>query len=158
MKIKAELIQGSNNTISNTPIYTFKLTYPKENAVLDFIGLSKYFEKWLRVERTVTADSTAHILIEALMDASTSTCTELMDQIASTIAFTQTVFKAVGNGGRLSGADIQHAINLFGPRLQEVLKQYRPGEVHRPTGNDAHWRVATETGWEEYDWRAFGSW
>jgi hypothetical protein len=158
MKIKAELIQASNNTVANTPIYTFKLTYPKEVAVLDFLGLSKYFEKWLRVEKTVTADSAGGILVGALIDASTSTCVNLHEQVCRVKALSEKVFKAVGNGGRLSGADIQHAINLFGPRLQEVLKQYKPGEVHRPTDNYAHWRVATETGWEDYDWRAFGSW
>lgn len=143
MTAKAELIQASNNTATNTAIFTFLLTYQRESW-LDYVGLSRFFSDRLTVRRYVTA--THNFLIDAGLEVKFAVYEELRTQMMERRDFARYIFSAVGRGGRISGTDVQKAIDLFGPNFQNVLKQYKPGEMHLPPGlsADDHGHVATD--------------
>ena len=162
MKIKAELIQASNNLSAGTPIYTFRLTYPRKSW-LDTIGLSKYFEQRLTQSYVVTDTYVRGLMRRARGEAKRDVHCALTDQINEVVAFAEKIFRATnpnnyGAAKRVTGADVQKAIDLFGPRLQEVLKQYKPGEMHAPFGEETyenryyyehgHAFLATKDGWQ----------
>lgn len=152
MKIKAELIQASNNLATSTALYTFRLTYPRKSW-LDIIGLSKYFEKRLTTTVISTHTNVYMLLYCAEKFASRTTYVALHEQVCEIVAFAEKIFKATnpnnyGAAKRITAADINKAIALFGHRLQEVLKQYKPGEMHMPFGvGPNHVYTATEDGW-----------
>jgi hypothetical protein len=155
MKIAAELIQASNNIATNVPIYTFLLTYPRR-SIWTFLAnwFPSLFAERLMVRRYVTA--THNILID--VDAAFSVYESLRDQVQVRRDFASYIFGAVANGGRISGADVKKAIDLFGPNFQNVLKQYKPGEMHLPCGMSAdHAYVAIEESpsWFEVEDRGY---
>jgi hypothetical protein len=149
MKAKAELIQASNNLATNEPIFTFKFVYPRKHW-LDLFGLSKYFDKRLSTRYIVTASSFSTLLERAYGDANVTVILSLQRQVKECVEFSKKIFTATnpnnyGAAKRLTGADVQKAIDLFGPRLQQALKQYKPGESHRPLYDHSY--LATESGW-----------
>lgn len=142
MKTKAELIQASNNLATNVPIYTFLLTYPVKNWFLDFFGLSKYefFAKRLTTSYYVTGTDIRVMMNQARAEAKRSVHCALTDQMNEIVSFSREIFDKINPknpGARINGYTAKKAIDLFGPRLQEVLKQYNPGEIHDPPGMSA---------------------
>jgi hypothetical protein len=157
MKIKAELIQASNNLATSIPIYTFLLTYPVNNWLLDFLGLSRFesVAKHLTTRYYITGTSIRVMMNQARAEANRSVHCALTDEMNKVVAFTQDIFWATnpnnyGAAKRITSAQVKQAIDLFGTRLQDVLKQYKPGEIHAPSGlNHEHVYDATEQGWSK---------
>lgn len=150
MKIKAELIQASNNMSTNVAIFTFKFTYPRRSWLLEVLGIEKYFERWLTKTQYVTDLFKSRAAIDFLK-ARASAQVLLEEQVTEAAQFSNKIFHALNSCQTITGADIKQAIDLFGPRLQDVLKQYKPGEAHWPcTLSVNHAYTATETGWKPY--------
>jgi hypothetical protein len=138
--IKAELIQASNNLATHVPIFTFKFTYPKKNWLLDVLGLSKYdlFAKYLVTSYYITDTDRSDLMTRPSLEANASVYRTLGNQVGEIMEFAQHIFNILyvptdGTPSRmLSVADVNKAMQLFGPRLQDVLKQHKPGEMHLP--------------------------
>lgn len=149
--IKAQLIQASVNTHTGSPIFTFKVSYPRASWLRFF----KVFDRWLQTEHFITVESLAEVINKVLTDdiADGTSYGALISLVDDQIFFARRIFSAVQSGGRISVHDIQKAGELFGDRFQKVLKQYKPGEQHNPLDMREHTAEATYLGWERFDSR-----
>lgn len=140
--VKATLIQASNNLSTNIPVFTFRLTSTTKFWVLDKLGINHWFDK-LFITTMVVTNNGSGISKRAGEHFSLSECIKLSRQVEEIVILVYRVFRAARGNGRLSGSDLQQAIDLFGKDLQNVLKQYKPGERHMPPGTQPeYWAVA----------------
>lgn len=157
MKAKAELIQASNNLATGVPIYTFLLTYQVKHWLLDSLGLSRFafVAKHLTTRYYITGTNISVILNQARAEANRGVYFALKDRMRDVQDLTDGIFLSVNPNGvakRISSVQMKKAMDLFGARLQDVLKQYKPGEVHSPVGMGAeHIFVALHKADDKFD-------
>jgi hypothetical protein len=147
--VKATLIQASNNISTGVPIFTFRFTSTTKFWLLEKLGIGRWFDRWLNGELVATGTDTKGLFKHVANVFSFGEIIQLEQQVREVRLLTERVFQATRGNGRITGVDIQKAVDLFGKNLQDVLKQYRTGECHRPPGVGAgHRAVACSDGWE----------
>ncbi len=141
MTTKATLIQASNNIATGKPIFTFKLEYPI---------VRRFWRRFFNLEpkqtieyHTVTRVNmlTSDILTNKKVSLNNSLA--LVHQVEKLSEFVVHIFDCLESKSKntITGADLQKAMELFGPRMNDVLKQFDPRiggpeNVHNPKIND----------------------
>jgi hypothetical protein len=157
--IKVELIQASINLANGVIIYTFDLSFPKRRW---YNCLGFHSGKTLSAVSTFIRHS-GTLFLGVKEGCDPRYFDEVIDRLYSLESFARKVLTAIYNKrtvGRITSADAQRAQELFGSRVQNVLKQYKVGELHQPFGETTydnrfythegiHDFVATKDGWRK---------
>lgn len=150
--MKVELIQASNN--HGSIVYTFGFTFKQKKWFLDKTGLSKTSWFDTTVRRVHTHTSWGWIIDRVAPFATSKDLVEACNKTDEIVLFVSHVFEALSTSGQLSRADVQKAHRLFGASMQNVLKQYKPGDLHIPLGIKDTAVATCKNG--VYGWKVFG--
>jgi hypothetical protein len=127
-------------------IYTFRITYPKKSAWRKLAGLTP---------KPRTVYGTGHSPFQVMCNAdlySSSAYTEILTLVNKHFTAAEETFTAIHSNGRITHDLMKRVARLWGPRLNEVLKIRKIGEVHAPVHDRAltdHVREATPNGWRK---------